>query len=199
MKPYSAEVHQLSDELAVCQTFDAKMKADLFASLVQTSAGSFLIDPFAVDDETISEFTHGRVIAGIIVTNENHVRASDYFSRSFSAPVYAHADAAVPGSRDIFALSDDLQIVQIAGAAKGEVALFLRMDGGTVVIGDALINFGSHGFSLLPSKYCADIKLMRQSLTQLVELRFERLLFAHGAPILSGARDRLAALLETET
>ena len=40
---------------------------------------------------------------------------------------------------------------------------------------------------------------MRRSLRQLLEFRFERLLFAHGTPIISGAHARLAELLEADT
>jgi hypothetical protein len=64
-----------------------------------------------------------------------------------------------------------------------------------MIMGDALINFEPHGFALLPAKYCRDSKLMRQSLPRLLERPFERMLFAHGTPILSGAHTRLEQLL----
>ena len=42
----------------------------------------------------------------------------------------------------------------LPGAAAGEVA-FYRADGrGLVMVGDALIHMGSHGFAVLPDKYC---------------------------------------------
>jgi hypothetical protein len=64
-----------------------------------------------------------------------------------------------------------------------------------MVIGDALINFEPYGFGLLPAKYCSNFKLMRRSLSQLLDYSFERMLFAHGMPILSRARERLELLL----
>jgi glyoxylase-like metal-dependent hydrolase (beta-lactamase superfamily II) len=64
-----------------------------------------------------------------------------------------------------------------------------------MVVGDALINFEPHGFGLLPAKYCLDPSLMRQSLRKLLDYAFDRMLFAHGTPILSGARARLERLL----
>ena len=67
---------------------------------------------------------------------------------------------------------------------------------GTTNFGDALINFGAHGFSLLPAKYCSNPRRMRASLQTLSRLRFERMLFAHGTPILSGAAARLRNLLD---
>src|SRR5207247_4459970 len=92
-------------------------------------------------------------------------------------------------------ISAGLTTIAIEGAALGESALHLEKDDGTIIIGDALINFEPFGFSLLPPKYCSNQKLMRQSLRQLLDFKFERLLFAHGTPILSSARARLEALL----
>jgi glyoxylase-like metal-dependent hydrolase (beta-lactamase superfamily II) len=66
-----------------------------------------------------------------------------------------------------------------------------------MVLGDALINFEPRGFGLLPAKYCLNPRMMRRSLAKLLDYTFERMLFAHGTPILSGARDRLKELLAT--
>jgi len=89
-----------------------------------------------------------------------------------------------------------LNAVPIDGAPAGEIAVYCDADGGTLVIGDALINFEPYGFALLPPKYCSSAKLMRKSLRTLLDYSFERMLFAHGIPILSGARQRLKQLLE---
>lgn len=196
MKTSAIEIHQLSDDLAVCQCYDTQVKAELFMTALGTSAGLFLIDPFTCDGATVTAFTNGSPITGVIVTNENHVRSSGDLSERLNAAIFAEADAGVPQSRELDQLPDDLRSIRIPGAPKGEIALHCSRDGGTVVIGDALINFGSHGFSLLPAKYCENPKLMRKSLRPLLDLQFERLLFAHGTPITSNARARLAALLE---
>jgi hypothetical protein len=59
-----------------------------------------------------------------------------------------------------------------------------------------LINFEPYGFVLLPAKYSSNFKLMRRSLSKLLDYSFERMLFAHGLPILSHARERLELLLK---
>jgi glyoxylase-like metal-dependent hydrolase (beta-lactamase superfamily II) len=64
-----------------------------------------------------------------------------------------------------------------------------------VIVGDALINFEPHGFDLLPPKYCTNQKRMIRSLRRLLDLDFKRIFFAHGNPIVTRARDRLASLL----
>jgi hypothetical protein len=117
-------------------------------------------------------------------------------------PIFLHAAV-----RDALALSQLIELrdkdrfapgltaVAIEGGPLGEIAVHHDADGGTMVVGDALINFGPHGFALLPAKYCSDFKLMRRSLSKLLEYDFERMLFAHGTPLLSGARGRLEHLL----
>jgi hypothetical protein len=49
--------------------------------------------------------------------------------------------------------------------------------------------------SCLPAKYCSDQTEMRCSLRKLLVREVERILFAHGTPILSRASQRLEALL----
>jgi hypothetical protein len=84
------------------------------------------------------------------------------------------------------------------GAVAGEIALYHPSNGGTLVVGDALINFEPRGFTFLPRKYCENEKKMRSSLRQLLAKPAERLFFSHGTPILSGATDRLRQLLEAK-
>lgn len=68
-----------------------------------------------------------------------------------------------------------------------------------MIIGDALINFEPYGFTFLPDKYCSDARELRASLRKLQSLSFERMLFAHGTPILANARERLTQLLASPT
>jgi glyoxylase-like metal-dependent hydrolase (beta-lactamase superfamily II) len=75
------------------------------------------------------------------------------------------------------------------------MALHHAANGGTMVLGDALINFEPHGFGFLPAKYCLNARMMRRSLRKLLDYAFDRMFFAHGTPILSGARARVEQLL----
>jgi glyoxylase-like metal-dependent hydrolase (beta-lactamase superfamily II) len=77
----------------------------------------------------------------------------------------------------------------------GEIALHCQREEGMLVLGDALINFGSRGFDFLPAKYCSNAKQMRRSLKKLLDIDFERVFFAHGMPILVSGRAQLEALL----
>jgi glyoxylase-like metal-dependent hydrolase (beta-lactamase superfamily II) len=95
-------------------------------------------------------------------------------------------------------ICDELRVIGIEGAAPGEIILHYAPGGGTLIIGDALINFEPYGFTFLPNKYCSREKEMRRSLRKLLDYKTERILFAHGTPILSGASDRLQRLLRSD-
>ena len=141
-------------------------------------------------------------IAGIIVTNENHERAAAQFAEKFKVPIYLDARLAnstkLPGVAPVQedTLPTELTAVAIEGGPAGEIAIHFAASDGTMVLGDALINFEPYGFALLPAKYCSNFKLMRRSLSKLLDYSFERMLFAHGMPILSQARERLELLLK---
>jgi glyoxylase-like metal-dependent hydrolase (beta-lactamase superfamily II) len=92
---------------------------------------------------------------------------------------------------------DQLRVMRIEGAVDGEFALYHPDDGGTLIAGDALINFDPYGFTLLPRKYCRNQKQMIRSLRKLLELDFSRIFFAHGNPILTRAHQRLESLLNS--
>lgn len=189
---------RLTPTLSIWHRYDPKVKADLFSTALKTAAGLWLIDPIA----SLPDALEGVKGAGIIVTNDNHARAAADFATRLAVPIYASAETrdGLEGSEirrleDGQAIALGLTAITIAGAPPGEMALHHASDGGTLVVGDALINMESHGFTFLPAKYCKNAKLMRRSLHRLVEYSFERILFAHGTPIVSRAHSRLVALL----
>ena len=195
-------MHQLSASLAVWHRYDPTVKADLYSTRLMATSGTYLVDPIQLDSAAFQVLLEGDHVAGLIVTNGNHARAALEFSQELSAPIYAHAAARTDlQGADVIELTDglsiasDLTALTIEGAGPGEIALHSAGEGGTLVVGDALINMGSAGFSFLPPKYCTKPKLMRKSLRKLLDYSFERILFAHGAPIVSQARPRLVELL----
>lgn len=194
----TTEVCPLSAGAFIWHRYDSEVKADLFSTALATASGIYLVDPISLDPNSFSLATRDQKISGIVVTNANHCRAAHNFAAQFSAPIYASAETAISSAIQIAdgeQLTPELTVSAIEGAAQGELALYWKGDGGTLVLGDALINFGSHEFTFLPAKYCSNPKLMRKSLRKLLAYSFERILFAHGTPIVTKARSRLAALL----
>jgi hypothetical protein len=201
--PVAQEVDRVAPGISLWQFYDPAVKADLFSTALKTPSGIYLIDPIPLAAAPLSNLETGGKVAGIVVTNENHWRATALFAERFSVPVFLHTAVrdtlALPRiielqDKDRFA--PGLTAVEIEGGPAGEIAIHHDSDGGTIVVGDALINFEPHGFALLPAKYCSDFKLMRRSLSKLLEFSFERMLFAHGTPLLAGAHARLERLLQ---
>ena len=197
----AADLISLGDLLWLWQAYDPAVKADLSSSAAQSGGRLFLIDPIPLAPAPLAELTAHGSVAGVLVTSSNHPRAAAAFAQQLGATIFAaepvshqFGDAktqSIAGGE----IMPGVAAIPIEGAASGEMAFHFPDSGGTVVIGDALINFEPYGFTLLPAKYCSNQKQMRGSLRQLLDWPFERLLFAHGPPILSSAQARLETLL----
>ena len=198
--PFQEDIMTLAPGRYYWTRHDPEVKADLSSSAIEAEAGLFLIDPIPLPEN--APF-HADNVAGIVVTNGNHRRAAMELSRRFAAPVFVHqalcsepefaGAIATSGSATI---DPEIEIIAIEGAAAGEIVLRHKCDGGGLIVGDALINFEPHGFSFLPSKYCSNPRAMRRSLRGLLDHTFDWMLFAHGTPVLKGARRRLESLFE---
>lgn len=197
-----ADLHCLGPDAFIWQCYDPGVKAELFSTAFTNRAGTCLIDPIPLPEDSLGLALGEQRIAGVFITNANHARAAAAFTKRFSVPLFAHAAArAEIGGIALTEVTGGethlgLQVIALSGAAPGEIALHSPDGAGTVIIGDAVINFGSNGFALLPAKYCENAKLLPKSLGKLLTLQFDRMFFAHGTPILSGARAKLAALLD---
>jgi glyoxylase-like metal-dependent hydrolase (beta-lactamase superfamily II) len=199
------DFHQLLPGLWVWQHYDSFVKADLFSSAILTNTGTYMVDPIPLADSQLQQLSQAATVLGIIVTNANHSRASSAYSDRVSVPILAHAQsfpdlkpARFTEIKNGIRIDGELEVIDIEGAVAGEIALYHASNGGTLIVGDALINFEPYGFSFLPRKYCLNEKQMRSSLRQLLSRPAERMLFAHGTPILSRATARLRRLLDAD-
>jgi metallo-beta-lactamase superfamily protein len=194
--PRASEIEPVAEGLCIWRCYDPSVKADLFATALDTASGTYLIDPIPLAPEAMADLEDRTTVAGIIVTNENHVRAAAEFGERFKAPIYLDTTvaSALRGIAPVRAngFPSEMTAIAIEGGPAGEIAIHYEK---TIVIGDALINFEPYRFALLPPKYCTDAKLMRRSLAKLLDYSFDRMLFAHGLPILARASDQLELLL----
>ena len=194
----------------VCSTvlswhrYAPEVKADLFSTLVVSPAGAYAVDPITIDAACLRKTLAPGTIAGVIVTNENHVRAAVEFAEEFDVAIFAHDDARaalnLPAATALFdgaEFANGLTAIAIDGAPAGEIAIYADADGGSLIVGDALINMSAYGFTFLPPKYCSNQKRMRKSLRKLLDREFQRILFAHGLPLVTHAKRQLTELLET--
>ena len=208
MKP-ALDYTDLGGGLACWETYDPASKVDLYSSAVRVGKRLFFVDPIPLEEDALDTLTEHAVPAGIVLTNANHARAAALFRREFELPVWMHeeagaeigmiADETIPaGGGTVF--DGVLEAIPLPGAVAGEIALYRAArstedGGGVMIVGDALIHLPAQGFSVLPDKYCTNAKMLRRSLAGLLDWPFEAMMFAHGEPILHGARERLAALL----
>jgi len=197
----ASDFDRIASNVAIWHGYDSAVKADLYSTCLMTSAGACLIDPIPLESEALHELIGSARVAGIIVTSSNHGRASSRFAEQFSVPIFAPSETfSDKTSRKFTSVADgdeiceELRVIGIEGGP-GEIALYHPADDGTLIVGDALINFEPYGFTFLPAKYCSNQKEMMQSLRKLLHYKAERMLFAHGLPILSGASERLQDLL----
>jgi glyoxylase-like metal-dependent hydrolase (beta-lactamase superfamily II) len=199
----ASEFVQITPTLFFWQNYDPTVKADLFSAALATPRGIFLIDPIPLDESPLRLLTQDHSIAGIVVTNINHHRAAISYSDQFAASIFARCDSFPDKKPSRFVevedgtkIGDALDVIAIEGAAAGEIALYQPENGGTLIMGDALINFEPYGFTFLPRKYCANEKAMRRSLRRLLPYQTKRVLFGHGLPIVAGAGAHLRQLLD---
>ena len=197
----ASDLAQAGPGLFVWQAYDNAVKADVFSTAILTKVGAFIVDPIQLDTASLAQLSSYGEVAGVIATNANHLRAAATYMEAFSVPLFAHRESALPHltqTEDGAWIRGELQAIALEGAGPGEIAIYHEADGGTLIIGDALINFEPHGFTFLPDKYCEDPRQMRKSLRKLLPCKAERMLFAHGMPILSGAHARLQGLLNAD-
>src|SRR3954470_7467957 len=181
------EIELIAPGLRLWRVYDPAVKADLYSTALTVAESTYLVDPVSLTADALSELGSHSAIAGVVITNENHQRAAAEFADKFNAPIYSDGLQPFPSG---------LTPVQVEGAVAGEITVHSEVAEGIMIMGDALINFEPYGFTFLPAKYCSNVKTMRRSLRKLLDYSFERMLFAHGTPILTGARRRLEQLLE---
>lgn len=198
----ATEIHRVTNSLWVWQAFSREHKTDLASSAYLTPKGLILVDPIPLADDAREELLASGSPAAVLLTNANHERDAQSWREHCSLPIWAPAKAVqtleIPVDL-VFTkeLPVDWTIIDLEGGGVGETAFFNPQDGGTLIIGDAIINLEATGFDMLPRKYCSNAKQLRQALQQLRAFKMERIVFAHGLPITTRAFERLAQLLDT--
>ena len=201
MPAVAAELEIVSPHAALWRAYDASIKTELFSTAINSADATWIVDPIPLAPPALAELKNRPPVQGVVVTNQNHWRASSALAAQFSVPIFAHPDTKLRDTPRFTSLTDGqqlgdvLEVVTIDGAAPGEIGLIAKLDRSTMVVGDALINFEPYGFTFLPRKYCTNYTRMRQSLERLADIAVERIFFAHGLPILANGRTRLKTLL----
>jgi glyoxylase-like metal-dependent hydrolase (beta-lactamase superfamily II) len=202
----ASDFDRVTSDIAIWQGYDPGVKAELYSTCLATPDGMYLVDPIPLQKPAVQRLIGSAPVAGIIVTNSNHCRAAAAFAQQFSASILAHIGV-YPNNQprqlkqvvDGEEVCDGLRVISIDGAVPGEIVLHYAPNSGTLIVGDALINFEPYAFAFLPAKYCSNQKQMRRSLRKLLDYKADQMFFAHGTPILADASERLQQLLDSQS
>lgn len=173
---------------------------------VEAGEEGVLIDP-RVPEEGLAWFEDRPVPAHALLTNRHHHRHSERFRERFGTTVWCNengmhefdAGEAVEPFAFGTAMPGGFSAVEV-GALCAEETAFHRPASSLLAVGDAVIEQGG-ALDFVPDPYIGDdppaVKAaIRRSLAGLLELDFDTLLMAHGAPIVGGAKERLVAFVE---
>lgn len=181
------------------EQYSPEHKVVLTSHAIVRDGRIFVFDPIPLAAEPMEVIAKQGFMAAIILTNENHERDAAAWRDRFNVPVWVAAEATLSWP-DLQRLQrsepdwDGWRLEWLDGAAGGE--LVFRWDAESLVIcGDAVVNLPGRGLELLPTKYCRSQAELKQSLRKLVAVPFERLLMAHGRPLMQLASQQVAKLL----
>ncbi len=204
MPAQADEFQALSDTLYHWSVYEPAVKCEIGCTALKLPSGLVVVDPVPLADAAWKELLSARcaISRAILLTNGNHVRDAVVLKQKHQVPVVTAPDT----RRDIAELRPDVTLlpnellygitaIAIPGATPGETAFYSKT--GVMMLGDAVINTSPEtGLEFLPDKYCADAKQNRASLRQLLSFDFHTLTLAHGAPVTTRAKEKLAALLD---
>ena len=199
--PCAGDFAWLNEAVAFWQEYDSASRTDLSCSAHRINDGLYLIEPIRLAPEATTALVERALPRAILLTNGNHGRAAKVYARQWNIPIFAPPNLqselgfAPDGELKSGGVYwDQLEIFELSGASMGEVAIY-RRDLETLAFGDAFIHLPGYGFTLLPERYCLNVKQLETAVQQLRDLPVRLLTFAHGYPVTMKAQERLRELL----
>ncbi|PSB01544.1 MBL fold metallo-hydrolase [Merismopedia glauca] len=173
-------------------TFDTERNIDFNSIAWIRPAGNILIDPLPLSEH---DWKHLQALGGaawIILTNSDHIRASQEIasqtSAQIAAPSLEQSTFPIPCNRwlqDGDEVVEGLQVIELHGSkTPGELALLLEET--TLITGDLVRAHQPHRLMLLPDAKLKDKSAALASLKRLAELeKVETVLVGDGWSIFS--------------
>jgi glyoxylase-like metal-dependent hydrolase (beta-lactamase superfamily II) len=170
-----------------------------------------LIDPMVPPDVGLDWFAEdGREPPEqILLTNRHHYRHSDRFRERFGdlpvrvISVGLHEFEGTDRKVETFEFGDELApgitAIEVGGICPDDGALEIEIGGGTIAMADALIRYAPQ-MMFVPDSLMDDPEkdkaAMLASFRKLLERDFDNLLFAHGDPLVGGAKEQLQKFVD---
>jgi hypothetical protein len=174
----------------------AERALDFNGLLVLDPAGNVVVDPPELDSGHWDEIWTRGGVAHVVLTNRHHVRRTAEVVARTGARVHAPArdadglDVGVDATfRDGDELPAGLRAVAVPHSkTPGETALLLPRDGGTLILGDALIGGAGGALTLLPAEKLPNPATAARGLRVLLEHAWSRVLVGDGSNPPGGRR-----------
>jgi hypothetical protein len=162
-------------------------------------ADCVLIDPVRLENDLLATLPAPTAVA---LTARCHQRAAWRYRREFGAAVWLPEDAEAadeePDGRyaDGDVLPGGLLAVRTPGPELPHYCFLLEADPGVLFCSDLVMRPGGKELRFVPFEYHDDPAATRHSVERLLDLPFEILCLAHGAPLTDDPKAELQALLE---
>jgi glyoxylase-like metal-dependent hydrolase (beta-lactamase superfamily II) len=160
------------------------------------------IDPL-LPDEGIGWFEE-RGVERIVLSTRHHLHHAAQIAQRFGCPILCHESGLhefedgpeVEGFAFGDRLAADVTALEMDAISPDDTVLRIEANGAALLFADSVVNRGSLGFvsdELIGDDPEAVKAKIRERCTALLDERFERLLFAHGEPLIGGGRPALQA------
>jgi hypothetical protein len=192
---------QIAPGLRRWTAWHAEWKQEVGSLAVQTRDGLVLIDPIdpppelrKADHVLLTVFWHGRATPDIEAKHVwAHPRGVRRLKNRGTTVTDQIGNGELPGGIQAFETARESEVV------------YWLPDQRAVAVGDVLLGAGakpkatSEPLRLCPERWLGDANYwkLKKSLLPLLELPLQRILLAHGEPVLVDAKETLAALVET--
>ena len=146
-----------------------------------------------------------RGVSRILLTNRNHVRASNEIRERTGARVYIHREDTAYAKGQGAVLDNELlegekigplEVVGVSGKSPGEVA-FLWRERKSLIVGDAVVGNPPGKLSLLHERVMDDPARLRRDVRRLLALDFDTILVGDGVSVVGDAMQRLQELVDS--
>lgn len=189
------------------RTFHEGIQEEVHSYYVSAVEPAVVIDP-RVPSEGLDCFARRQPPAHGYLTNRHHYRHSDRFAAAFGTRAWCHEAGLHEFKRGevvaCFRHGDELpggiRALEVGVLCPEETALHIRVAGGILAIGDAIVRRGdSLGFVpdvLMGDEPTAVKRGLQRVFRGHLARDFDHLLFAHGEPWIGGAKAILRRFLE---
>ena len=168
-----------------------------------------VLDPL-VPREGLEWFEGRAKPSQIVLTNRHHLRHSELFAEAFDCPIrcsvsglHEFADGPeVEGFDFGEMLAPEITAHQLGAICPDDTALHIAIGSGAIAFADGLTRPRGGGLAFVPGPLMGEDPsavraALRESLSALLELEFDSLLFAHGEPVVHGGRAALREFLDS--